>query len=172
MHINRALSFDTVLPSAIFFNKNIEPNAIKLYACVRNLSEMNGYCYAKNAYLCELLGADERSIRRWISSLVKEGFLDSKQEMYSGRQQRHLYITDRFKKYLREDKIVREGGTKLSGEGGQNCPPVLEDNSNKEEENNNTARVHAKEEKQKKRGGVGSVWKICKNEASRVCRPL
>ena len=123
------VSYDCVIPSAMFFNKNLEPAAIKCYAIIRNLAREDGYCYASNEYLATLLECDERSVRRWICSLKKEGFLEVHTEKNGIVWHRHLYISDKFKKCLRKVKNVRPPG--------QNCPPprtklstYIEDKSN------------------------------------------
>lgn len=95
------LSFDCVLPSAIFFNENLEPACIKAYAIIRNLTRMHGYCFATNEYLAKLLKAGESSVRRWLSSLENEGFLHIETEQNGIQWQRRIYLADEFKKVLR-----------------------------------------------------------------------
>lgn len=109
------LSYDCVLPSSIFFNDNLEPNCIKLYAIVRGLTKLHGYCFATNEYLAKILDVEDRSIRRWIQHLKNEGYLEIHRQKKGIQEQRHLYISDGFKKFLRRDKIVHPPG--------QNCPP-------------------------------------------------
>lgn len=98
------LSFDCVLPSAIFFNENLEPNCIKCYAVVRGLTKMKGYCFATNEYLAKILQTDPSSLRRWISSLQKEGFLEIQTTRNGIHWQREIYLSDKFKKCLRRLK--------------------------------------------------------------------
>ncbi len=98
------LSFDCVLPTAIFYNQNIEPAAIRFYAIVRNLTRMSGYCFATNGYLSKLLGFDESTIKRWLSSLTKEGFLEIETDKQGIHWQRKIYLADKFKKVLRRLK--------------------------------------------------------------------
>lgn len=100
----KELSFDCVLPSAIFFNQNLEPACIKFYAIVRNLTKMHGYCYATNEYLAETLASAESSVRRWISSLESEGYLEVETEKNGIHWQRRIYISDKFKENLRRLK--------------------------------------------------------------------
>lgn len=98
------LSFDCVLPASIFFNENLEPNCIKLYAMVRNLSKMHGYCFATNEYLAKLLKSDISSIKRWLLSLKKEGYLDLQTNKTGIHWSREIYLSDDFKKCLRRFK--------------------------------------------------------------------
>lgn len=110
-----ALSFDCVLPACIFFNGNLEPNCIKLYAIIRNLTKMHGYCYATNKYLSDLCACDMRSIQRWIGSLEVEGYLEKETLKKGISWQRRLYLSDKFKKFLRKDRNVIQERQKNHG---------------------------------------------------------
>lgn len=128
------LSYDCVIPSALLFNKNIEPNCIKFYAVVRNLTKMSGYCFATNAYLAETMECDQSSIKRYLASLIDEGFLETISVKNGIQLQRHVYISDNFKKSLRRLKIELPPA--------QNCAPpssklsyILRDNTTKEDIN-------------------------------------
>lgn len=101
---NCEISFDCVLPSAIFFNEKIEPGAIRLYAMMRNLAKMNGYCYANNHYFAGLLNIGKATIKRWLSSLEEEGFIEIEHVANFEKDSRHIYISDNFKKCLRRLK--------------------------------------------------------------------
>jgi hypothetical protein len=98
------VSFDCVMPSAIFFNDQIEPAAIKCYAMIRNLAKMNGYCYASNPYLCGLLNCGLTTLKKWISSLEAEGFIEIEHVANFEKDNRHIYISSNFKKCLRRPK--------------------------------------------------------------------
>lgn len=58
------LSFDAVIPSALLFNENLEPSALKLYAFVRGLTRAQGHCFATNTYLSKCIRTDERTVQR------------------------------------------------------------------------------------------------------------
>jgi len=100
------LSFDCVLPSSIFFNDKLEPNCIKFYAIVRNLSRMNGYCFATNEYLSQMMNSDERSVQRWLKNLCKEGYFEIITDKNGIQHQRKIYLSDKFKKFLQDDNFV------------------------------------------------------------------
>lgn len=109
------ISFDAVIPSAILFNKNIEPSAIKLYAFVRGLTRAHGYCYATNKYLSECMECDERTVTRLLKSLSDEGFIEIETYKEGLHCQRHIFIGVCLKESLRKDKNVYPPG--------QKCPP-------------------------------------------------
>ena len=116
--MNRAelsqISYDCVLPSAIFFNEKIEPAAIKTYAIVRNLTKMSGYCFATNDYLSETLAIESRTVKRHLSSLKSQGFIEIKTEKNGIHWQRKIYISERFKKIFTKGQKCPGGGTKMS----------------------------------------------------------
>lgn len=95
------LSFDAVIPSHLLLNRNLEPNAKILYAFIRNLTKKEGYCYASNSYLAELMDVDIRSVQIWLVSLKQQGYIEVEQDV-----QRRIYLTDSFlKKCLGDEKI-------------------------------------------------------------------
>jgi DNA-binding MarR family transcriptional regulator len=100
----KELSFDAVIPSALLMNEKVEPNCIRLYAFIRNLSNMTGYCFATNGYLSKLMKYDESSIKRWIVSLEKEGYLEVETNKDGIYWQRRIYLSDKFKESLRRLK--------------------------------------------------------------------
>lgn len=130
------LSFDSHAPTCMIFNKDLEPNCLQLYMIVRNLTRMNGYCFATNNYLANLFQVDDRTIRRWLQSLIKEGYLDSivSKGKDAFKSERKIYISDKFKKSLRQDNFVQDPG--------QKCPPPPDKNVHHKEE-------YSKEEKKK-----------------------
>jgi len=98
------LTYDSVIPTALLVNQNIEPNCIKFYAFVRGLTKLHGYCYATNEYLASLMKSDMSSVKRWIHSLKEEGYLEIHTEKNGIHWQRHIYLSDKFKKSLRRLK--------------------------------------------------------------------
>jgi DNA-binding PadR family transcriptional regulator len=101
MATHHELSYDCVIPSAILINENIELAAVKLYAFIKGLTKMAGYCFATNDYLASLMKADPSSIKRWLGMLKKEGYLEVETEKNGVHWQRRMYISDKFKKCLR-----------------------------------------------------------------------
>lgn len=98
------IAFDAVIPSALLFNEKIEPNAIKLYGFVRGLTRAHGYCFATNAYLAHLMRCDESSVKRLLTSLKSEGFIEITTNKNGIHWQRHIYISEKFNKSLRRLK--------------------------------------------------------------------
>lgn len=109
------LAFDVVLPSHLLINPNLEPNAKLLYGLVRNLTKVEGYCYARNKYLAELMEVTPRSIQNWLEALENEGYIDREMEETEFNPVRKIFISDRFKKSLQCEKNDTGGGKKCLG---------------------------------------------------------
>lgn len=71
------ISFDCTLPLAIFFNDNLSPNCVKLYAMIKffNSRIVHEYCFASNRDLSNLMGISLRSVKHCLYLLKKEGFI-------------------------------------------------------------------------------------------------
>lgn len=66
-----------VIPATILFNKDLKANEKLLYAIITILSNKEGYCFASNAYLSNLLGAEIYEVTKGEGTLkeaVDEAF--------------------------------------------------------------------------------------------------
>jgi len=70
------IGYYSILPSTILFNKKLKANEKLLYAIITSLANKEGYCFASNKYLAELLDAQPHTISIWISNLKEMGFLN------------------------------------------------------------------------------------------------
>jgi|GEM_PF-6896815 len=102
-------NYFAIIPANVRYDKELSSSAKLLYAEITSLTNKEGYCWASNSYFAELYGTDERTVSRWISSLVDKGYVSSEVEGYNKRK---IYILD------------RGGMTKMSGGGDKN---VIED---------------------------------------------
>jgi DNA-binding PadR family transcriptional regulator len=125
------LSFDCVLPSAIFFNEHLEPSCIKFYAIIRNLTKKHGYCYATNQHLESVLSCSTASIKRWLGSLEEQGYLEVETEKNGIHWQRRIYLSDKFKIELRRFKNEPPPAQKCTPPSSK-MSPITEEYSKKE----------------------------------------
>ena len=95
------LNFDVVIPTFILLNRNLEPNAKVLYAFIKGLTRAHGYCFATNGYLAKLMESDESSVKRWISSLKEQEFIEIETVKDGIYWHRHIYLALDLKKCLR-----------------------------------------------------------------------
>lgn len=87
----------TIMPAVIRYDDKLRANEKILYSEILTLSRKNGYCYASNRYLSELYGASITIISKWISNLIKYGYLVSENEYKAGTSyilRRKLYPTN------------------------------------------------------------------------------
>ena len=71
-------NYYAILTSEVRYNENLTPNAKLLYAEITALINMNGECFASNKYFADLYGKSKTTISKWVSELVKEGFVEVK----------------------------------------------------------------------------------------------
>jgi len=69
-------NYYAILTSEVRYNQNLTPNAKLLYAEITALINMNGVCFASNSYFAKLYGKTKTTISKWVSELVKEGFIE------------------------------------------------------------------------------------------------
>ena len=90
-------NYYAIIPANVRYDKDLPANAKLLYGEITALCNEKGYCWASNDYFAKLYNVEDRTVRRWISSLVKKEYLrmeltykeDSKEV-----EQRRLYITN------------------------------------------------------------------------------
>jgi DNA-binding transcriptional ArsR family regulator len=71
-------NYYAILTSEVRYNKTLTPNAKLLYAEITALINMNGDCFASNKYFADLYGKSKTTVSKWVSELVKEGFVEIK----------------------------------------------------------------------------------------------
>jgi len=69
-------NYYAVIISEVRYNENLTPNAKLLYAEISALINMNGVCFASNNYFAKLYGKTKTTVSKWVSELVKEGFIE------------------------------------------------------------------------------------------------
>ena len=69
------IGYYAVIPATVLFNNELKPNEKLLYAIITALSNKEGFCYASNKYLGDKLGADPKTVSRWIANLRKYNYL-------------------------------------------------------------------------------------------------
>lgn len=80
------------ISSKILHNRSLKPNSKILYGEIARLSQKNGYCYASNKYLGELLDIKEKSVSRLLKELKDSGLIKSEEVIECGVTKRYLYI--------------------------------------------------------------------------------
>ena len=87
-------NYYAILTSEVRYNQNLTPNAKLLYAEITALINMNGVCFASNKYFANLYGKSKTTVSKWVSELVKEGFVEVKLTYKEGTKEiENRYIT-------------------------------------------------------------------------------
>ena len=87
-------NYYAILTSEVRYNQNLTPNAKLLYAEITALINMNGVCFASNSYFANLYGKSKTTVSKWVSELVKEGFVEVKLTYKEGSKEiENRYIT-------------------------------------------------------------------------------
>ena len=68
-------SYYAVIPATVRYDKDLPFGAKMLYGEITALSNQRGYCFAQNAYFAKLYDLSISTISRWVSKLVKKGYL-------------------------------------------------------------------------------------------------
>ena|SRR5699024_7984863 len=68
-------SYYAIIPANVRYDESLTPNAKLLYGEITALCNQEGYCWASNAYFSKLYDVKKETISRWISDLVKCGYI-------------------------------------------------------------------------------------------------
>lgn len=64
-----------VIPNAILYDKRLKNGEKILYTFISSLSNKNGFCYASNAYLSEIVGVTKNTIGVYLKHLEDLGYI-------------------------------------------------------------------------------------------------
>jgi len=84
---NNNPNYYAIIPANVRYDKDLTANAKLLYGEITALCNSKGYCWATNEYFAELYGVANETISRWVSSLVKKGYLISKIKFKNGTKE-------------------------------------------------------------------------------------
>lgn len=73
--MNEQPSYYSILTANVRYDKRLKANEKLLFSEITALSNKNGYCIAKNSYFARLYDVAVETVSRWVSNLVKYGYL-------------------------------------------------------------------------------------------------
>ncbi|UHL93748.1 conserved phage C-terminal domain-containing protein [Ligilactobacillus salivarius] len=73
--MNEQPSYYSILTANVRYDKRLKANEKLLFSEITALSNKNGYCIAKNSYFARLYDVAVETVSRWVSHLVKYGYL-------------------------------------------------------------------------------------------------
>lgn len=86
-------SYYAVIPAAVRYDKDLQPNAKLLYGEITALCNEHGYCWATNKYFAELYGVSIRCVQNWLTVLSQKNHIEIrfiKQD--DGKENRCIFI--------------------------------------------------------------------------------
>jgi hypothetical protein len=113
-------NYYAVIPAEVRYSKDLTPNAKLLYAEITALSQKDNTCWASNKYFANLYEVSTVTISRWISSLVKNGFINRNIVYKNGTKEidkRYLQLCGGgINKDIKEpiNKIVKDNNTSIN----------------------------------------------------------
>ena len=89
MNEENKIGYYAIIPATVLFNEKIKANEKLLYAIITVLSNKEGYCYADNSYLGNLIGVGSRRITKLLKELANNNYITME---YKHKFQRKIYI--------------------------------------------------------------------------------
>lgn len=80
-------SYFAIIPANVRYDSDLPANAKLLYGEITCLCSEKGCCWAKNDYFANLYGVSKSTISRWISLLVKKGYIEIEIEYKEGTKE-------------------------------------------------------------------------------------
>ncbi len=119
-------SYYAIIPANVRYDKRLKPNTKLLYGEITALCNERGFCWAGNEYFADLYGVNKETISRWVSDLIKFGYLNREIIYKEGTNQiinRYLRINQYpidEKRNTPIDEKVKDNNTSIN-----NTPVVL-----------------------------------------------
>lgn len=104
-------SYYAIIPAEVRYDEELPPNAKLLYGEITSLCNEKGYCWATNQYFADLYHCSVSAVKKWISALVKKGYISLELIYKEGTKQvlqRKLYINPSVHFYTTPYKNVHD----------------------------------------------------------------
>lgn len=108
-------AYYAIIPAEVRYDEDLPPNAKLLYGEITSLCNEKGYCWASNQYFADLYHSSISAVQKWVSSLVKKGYINLELVYKEGTKQvlhRKLYITPGVNIYTTSHKNLYDPGVK------------------------------------------------------------
>lgn len=108
-------AYYAIIPANVRYDKDLAPNAKLLYGEITALCNDKGYCWASNQYFADLYHSSISAVQKWVSALVKKGYINLELVYKEGTKQilqRKLYIAPGVNIYTTSHKNLYDPGVK------------------------------------------------------------
>jgi hypothetical protein len=141
-------AYYAIIPANVRYDKDLAPNAKLLYGEITALCNEKGYCWASNQYFADLYHSSISAVQKWVSALVKKGYINLEFVYKEGTKQilqRKLYITPGVNIYTTSHKNLYDPGVKKYMTPGVNI--CVENNKDINNTFNNKKDVYTRKHK-------------------------
>ena len=141
-------AYYAIIPANVRYDKDLAPNAKLLYGEITALCNEKGYCWASNQYFADLYHSSISAVQKWVSALVKKGYINLELVYKEGTKQvlhRKLYITPGVNIYTTSHKNLYDPGVKNYTPPGVNI--CVENNKDINNTFNNKKDVYTRKHK-------------------------
>ena len=80
-------SYYAIITADVRYCKSLKANEKLLYAEITCLTQKEGYCWSGNKYFADLYGVSKDTVSKWITNLVKQGFITRNIKYKDGTKQ-------------------------------------------------------------------------------------
>ena len=96
MNEENQISYYSVLPATVRYDKELKAAEKLLYSEVTSLTNKFGFCFANNRYFAKLYDVTTHTVSQWLSHLEKLGYLHIEiiRENTNEIKERRIYIVD------------------------------------------------------------------------------
>lgn len=115
-------AYYAIIPAEVRYDKDLPPNAKLLYGEITALCNDKGYCWATNQYFADLYHSSISAVQKWVSALVKKGYINLELVYKEGTKQvlhRKLYITPGVNIYTTSHKNLYDPGVNICVENNK-----------------------------------------------------
>lgn len=141
-------AYYAIIPANVRYDKDLAPNAKLLYGEIAALCNEKGYCWASNQYFADLYHSSISAVQKWVSALVKKGYINLELVYKEGTKQilqRKLCITPGVNIYTTSHKNLYDPGVKKYMTPGVNI--CVENNKDINNTFNNKKDVYTRKHK-------------------------
>lgn len=85
-------SFYAIIPADVRYDKNLCASAKMLYGEITALTQKDGYCWASNKYFADLYNVSESTVKRWLSNLKEQNYIEIDSKKVGLKWDRKIYL--------------------------------------------------------------------------------
>lgn len=138
-------NYYAIIPANVRYDKDLSANAKLLYGEITALSNGEGYCWATNSYFANLYNVKNVAVSRWVSQLIKKGYIKSVIIYKNGTKEiesRRLYIGDTCVIKNDNTPIIKKDNTSIIK--NDNTPIIKKDKENNTSINNTSINIYSR----------------------------